>query len=155
MQRKHDRSVYKGGLVVRYIYLILLAMALLLPVSSVANETENTIHLTYSGFMPPTHLQSKLEASWCREVKKRTNGRVKITHYPGQTLTKARQNYEGVVSGMSDIGSSVLQYTRGRFPMMDVINLPLGYPSGTVACAIINEVYEKFKPQELDETKKT
>ena len=37
--------------------------------------------------------------------------------------------------------------------MMDVINLPLGYPSGTVACAVINEVYERFKPQELDETK--
>jgi TRAP-type C4-dicarboxylate transport system substrate-binding protein len=111
------------------------------------------IRLTYSGFMPPSHLQSKAEAAWCREVERRTKGRVRITHYPGQTLTKAKQNYQGVVSGMSDIGSSVLQYTRGRFPLMDFINLPLGYPSGTVACSIINEVFDKFKPKELSDTK--
>ena len=36
---------------------------------------------------------------------------------------------------------------------MDFINLPLGYPSGQVSTAIINEVYEKFKPEELDEVK--
>lgn len=116
-------------------------------------QAGDVIQLTYSGFMPPTHSQSKLEAAWCREVEKRTNGKVKISHFPGQTLTKAKQNYEGVVSGASDIGSSVLQYTRGRFPVMDFINLPLGYPNGQVACAIINEVYDKFKPKELDETK--
>lgn len=114
---------------------------------------DDTIHLTYSGFMPPTHAQSKLEAAWCKEVEKRTEGRVKIVHYPGQTLTKAAQNYQGVKTGLSDVGSSVLQYTRGRFPMMDFINLPLGYPSGQVATAIINEVYEKFQPKELDEVK--
>lgn len=153
MKQIYGRNVCNLVPAGRLFYLTFLAIALLLPVSSAAIAAEKTINLTYSGFMPPTHLQSRLEASWCREVEKRTNGRVKITHYPGQTLTKAKQNYEGVVIGMSDIGSSVLQYTRGRFPMMDVINLPLGYPSGTVACAIINEVYEKFKPQELDETK--
>jgi TRAP-type C4-dicarboxylate transport system substrate-binding protein len=118
-----------------------------------AAQAEDVIRLTYSGFMPPTHLQSKAEAAWCEEIKKRTDGRVVITHYPGQTLTKASQNYEGVVAGMSDIGTSVLQYTRGRFPLMDFINLPLGYPKGTVASAIINEVYDKFQPAELDDTK--
>lgn len=122
-------------------------------IAAPAVQAADVIRLTYSGFMPPTHLQSKAEAAWCKEVEKRTKGRVVITHYPGQTLTKATQNYEGVVSGMSDIGSSVLQYTRGRFPLMDFINLPLGYTSGKVAGAIINEVFDKFKPKELDETK--
>ncbi|MEA2039034.1 MAG: TRAP transporter substrate-binding protein, partial [Thermodesulfobacteriota bacterium] len=59
----------------------------------------------------------------------------------------------GTVEGISDIGFSILQYTRGRFPVMDVINLPMGYPSGTVATAIINEVNEKFQPKELSDTK--
>ncbi len=130
--------------------LTMILIFFLLPSAAVAGDT---IHLTYSGFMPPTHPQSKLEASWCKEVGERTNGRVKIAHYPGQTLTKAAQNYQGVKSGLSDVGCSVLQYTRGRFPMMDFINLPLGYPNGQVSTAIINEVYEKFKPKELDEVK--
>ncbi len=151
MKQKHIRD----GIAVRISLLrvalsILVLMGFLLPMAAVAGDT---IQMTYSGFMPPTHPQSKLEAAWCQEVLKRTDGRVKITHYPGQTLTKAVQNYQGVKTGLSDVGCSVLQYTRGRFPMMDFINLPLGYPSGQVSTAIINEVYEKFHPKELDEVK--
>ena len=56
-----------------------------------------TVKLTYSNFFPPTHIQSKLAESWCREVEKRTNGRVKVEYYPGGTLTKAPQCYDGVV----------------------------------------------------------
>ena len=78
---------------------------------------------------------------------------MKITYYPGQSLTKGKECYDGIVNGLSDLGQSVLQYTRGRFPVMDFINLPLGYPSGAVATAIINEVYEKLQPKELQDTK--
>lgn len=91
--------------------------------------------------------------SWCKEVEKRTDGRVKIAYYPGQALTKSTQTYDGVKTGLADIGFSILQYTRGRFPLMDFINLPLGYPSGPVNTAIINEVFEKFKPAELNDVK--
>lgn len=111
------------------------------------------VKLTYSGFFPPNHVQSKLAESWCKEVENQTEGRVKIAYYPGQTLTKATQTYDGVLSGLSDIGFSILQYSRGRFPLMDFINLPMGYPNGPVNTAIINEVFEKFSPAELDDVK--
>lgn len=110
------------------------------------------VKLTYSNFFPPSHIQSKLAESWCREVEKRTNGAVKIDYYPGQTLTKANQVYDGVVQGVSDIGFSVLAYTRGRFPAMAGVDLPMGYHSGVVATKIVNMVYEKFKPKELSDT---
>jgi TRAP-type C4-dicarboxylate transport system substrate-binding protein len=67
-------------------------------------------------------------------------------------LTKARQVYDGVVEGISDIGFSVLAYTRGRFPVMSAVDLPLGYTSGTVATKVINAVYKKFMPKELMDT---
>jgi len=54
------------------------------------------IKLTYSNFFPPTHIQSKLAQSWCDEVEKRTNGAVIVEYYPAQTLTKAKQVYDGV-----------------------------------------------------------
>ncbi len=107
------------------------------------------ITLTYSNFFPPTHVQSKLAADWCKEVEKRTNGQVKVQYFPGQTLTKAKQNYDGVVQGMSDIGFCLFGYTRGRFPVMEVVDLPLGYPSGVVATKVANDVYNKFNPEEL------
>ena len=59
-------------------------------------------------------------------MEKRTDGRVKVEYYPGQTLTKAAQCYDGVVTGMSDLGFSVLAYTRGRFPVMAAVTSPSG-----------------------------
>ena len=108
--------------------------------------------LTYSNFFPPTHIQSQLAEAWCKEVESRTNGRVKVEYYPGQTLTKAAQVYDGVVTGMSDIGFSGLAYTRGRFPVMSAVDLPLGYQSGRAATKVINAVYDKFQPKELMDT---
>lgn len=110
------------------------------------------IKLTYSNFFPPTHIQSKLAEAWCKEVEKRTNGQVVVEYYPGQTLTKGNVCYDGVVSGLSDLGLSVLAYTRGRFPVMEVVDLPLGHGNGKVATCMINEVYQKLKPKELLDT---
>ena len=36
---------------------------------------------------------------------------------------------------------------------MEVIDLPLGYKSAMAATRLANEVYNKFKPKELDDTK--
>ena len=91
--------------------------------------------------------------AWCKEVEKRTNGRVKITYFPNGTLTPAAQTYDNVVKGIADIGESVFGYTRGKFPMMAMIDLPLGYSSGVQSTGLINAYYNKFKPKELDEVK--
>ena len=111
------------------------------------------IKLTYSNFFPPFHIQSKLAEAWCKEVEKRTNGRVKVEYFPKGTLTKAKQCYDGVVTGLSDVGLSVLAYTRGRFPALSAIDLPLGYTSGKVATAIANDFVRKFNPKEIQDTK--
>jgi TRAP-type transport system periplasmic protein len=110
------------------------------------------VTLTYSSFFPAMHVQSKLAEAWCKEVEKRTNGKVKVEYYPGQTLTKAEVVYDGVVNGLSDVGFSVLGYTRGRFPLMEVVDLPLGYKNGPEATAVANAVYDKFKDKVLNDT---
>jgi TRAP-type C4-dicarboxylate transport system substrate-binding protein len=115
-------------------------------------EAQETIRLSYSNFFPPTHVQSELAEAWCREVENRTNGRVQIDYYPAGALTKAPQCYDGVVQGLSDIGFSVLAYSKGRFPTMAAVDLPLGYKSGEAATAVANKVYEKFQPEAFDDT---
>lgn len=109
------------------------------------------VKLTYSIFFPPTHIQCKTAESWAQEINKRTNGQVEITVYPAGTLTKAPQCYDGVVNGISDIGMSCFAYTRGRFPLMEGVDLPLGYPGGAVATKIATAAALKFKPKELDD----
>ncbi len=110
------------------------------------------IELSYSIFFPPTHIQCVTADAWAREIEKRTNGRVKITIYPGGALTAAPQCYEGVVNGISDLGMSCLAYTRGRFPLLEGLDLPLGYPNGMVATQVATDLVEKYKPAEVANT---
>jgi TRAP-type C4-dicarboxylate transport system substrate-binding protein len=110
------------------------------------------IKLTYSNFFPPTHIQSKLAQAWCDEIKTRTEGKVVVEYYPGGTLTKSKQIYDGVVVGLSDIGLALFAYTRGRFPVMEAVDLPLGYTSGVQATKVVNAVYNEFAPKELSDT---
>ncbi|MBF0229932.1 MAG: TRAP transporter substrate-binding protein [Desulfamplus sp.] len=115
-------------------------------------KAADPVKLTYANFFPPVHVQSQLAESWCKEVEKRTNGAVKIDYYPGGTLAKAPQIYESVASGIADIGMTVLAYTRGRFPVMGAVDLPMGYTSGVVATKVANAVMEEFKPKEFEDT---
>jgi len=111
------------------------------------------IELSYSIFFPETHKNSKLSAEWAKEIEKQTNGRVKITMFYSGTLTPADKCYDGAEKGISDIGFSVLAYTRGKFPLTEVVDLPIGIRSGLAATKLINEYYNKFKPKEFDGTK--
>ena len=113
------------------------------------DEQQETIELTYSIFFPPTHIQCITADNWAKEIEKRTDGRVKITMYPSGTLSKAPQVYEGVVSGISDIGMSCFAYTRGRFPLLEGLDLPMGYPDGKTASRIATDLATKYNPEEL------
>jgi len=114
-------------------------------------QAADPIKLNYSIFFPAPHKNTVLATEWAQEVEKRTSGAVKITVFPGGTLTPADKCYDGVVKGISDIGFSVLAYTRGKFPLTEVSDLPLGIRSGLAASRAINAYYQKFKPAEFDE----
>lgn len=121
--------------------------------TTTATAKEGTIKLTYSHFWPGTHTVAKCMAEWAKEVEKRTNGRVAITIYTAGTLTPAPKIYDGIVKGISDIGCSALSFTRGRFPLMEVTDLPLGFKNALVATRMDNALYKKFQPKELSDTK--
>lgn len=125
--------------------------------SAVAGKNESSpapVRLTYSVFFPPTHIHCKLAVEWAAEVEKRTGGKIKIDVIPAGALTKPEQCYEGVVNGISDIGMSCFAYTRGRFPILEAFDLPVGYPDGKAATRIANELIAKYKTEikELQDT---
>ena len=101
---------------------------------------KETFQLSYSIFFPPTHIQCITATNWAAEVEKRSAGRIKITVYPAGSLTKADQCYDGVVKGVSDLGMSCFAYSRGRFPLLEGLDLPLGYPNGQTATRVANEM---------------
>lgn len=109
--------------------------------------------LKFSNFWPAPHKNSVTADQWAKDVEKATNGKVKVNVYHGATLTPANQTYDSVVKGISDVGMSACAYTRGKFPLTEVIDLPLGYKSGTQATGLVNAYYKKFQPKEFDNVK--
>ena len=138
---------FRELLVIVFILLGLLLFSI--PVSA----QPKPIELSYSIFFPATHKHTVLAGEWGKEIEKKTDGRVKITIFPGGTLTSAPSCYDGVVKGLSAVGMSVLGYNKGKFPLTEVIDLPLGYTSGASATQLINQYYNKFKPIEFNEVK--
>lgn len=109
--------------------------------------------LSYANFPPaPTFPCVQMER-WKTEVEKRTAGKVKIDTYPGGTLLGAKNMFDGVAAGTADIGSTATSYFPGMFPVIEFVDLPIGWPNATVASAALWELTEKYKPKELEKFK--
>ncbi len=128
-----------------------LMVLILCPAMSYPQDAKIT--LNYSLPWPATHGNTLVAKEWAAEVEKRTNGAIKINSFPAGTLTTLDQTYDGWIKGVCDIGLSVVSYVRGRFPLSEVIDLPLGYTSGLQATRMANAYFEKFKPKEFDDVK--
>ncbi|MDR1317836.1 MAG: TRAP transporter substrate-binding protein [Spirochaetales bacterium] len=120
-------------------------------VFSGCSGAQRNIRLSYSIFFPPTHTQTLAAQEWAAHIEERTRGIVKIVLFPGETLTKSTRVYDGVVNGVSDLGMSAFAYTRGRFPLLEGLDLPLGYPDGETATKAANAIFRIYNPKELED----
>lgn len=110
----------------------------------------DVIKLKFANYFPPTHMNSIMMGKYCEELNKKLAGKVEITQYAGGTLLTAPKMAAGVSTGIADIGLAHCSYSRGRFPVMEIMELPLGFPSSWVATHVANDFYAKFKPKEWD-----
>ncbi|MBN2040202.1 MAG: TRAP transporter substrate-binding protein [Spirochaetes bacterium] len=117
------------------------------------SNKESALEIRFATFFPPTHKLAIITEEWCKEITKRTDGKIKVTQYAGGTLTPAPQTYDAVVEGVADAGNTVLGYTMGKFPLSEVLDYPLGYTSGTLATNLLNSYYKEFNPKEFDDVK--
>ncbi len=111
------------------------------------------IKLRYANFPPaPTFPCIQMER-WAREVEKRTGGKVKVETYPGGTLLGAKNMFDGVIAGTADIGCFCPSYHPGRFPLLEAVDQPIGYPNTKVASLTLFDLYQKWRPKSLEKVK--
>lgn len=111
------------------------------------------IKLSYSQFTPAgTFVGVQLER-WIKEVEKRTGGKVKIDAFHGETLLGAKNMFDGVIAGTSDIGTLCMAYQPGRFTVTNATSLPLGFPNARVASLTLWDLYNKYKPESFSKVK--
>jgi len=109
--------------------------------------------LSYANFPPASTFPCVQMERWKEEVEKRTEGAVRINTFPGGTLLGAKNMFDGVVAGQADIGCFAMSYHPGRFPVVEAIDLPLGWPNATVASLSLLDLYEKYRPESFEKVK--
>lgn len=129
---------------------LFLSFVLLTGVSSGADKV---VKLEFASYLPVQEAVSVGLQEWCKDVEKRTNGRVTITYHPGGTLVPMTQTYESVATGMTDIGFAQFANSPGRFPMMEALDQPLGLKTSLLVGRLAKEYVAKFKPKEISDVK--
>jgi TRAP-type C4-dicarboxylate transport system substrate-binding protein len=103
------------------------------------------IELKFADFLPPTAVPYKDTAvPWAKKIESLTNGRVKFTFFPAESLTKTADMYDSVRSGMADIVHMDIGATPGVFPLSDGLNLPLIFDTDEASSATYMELIGKY-----------
>ncbi|WP_245621806.1 TRAP transporter substrate-binding protein [Sedimenticola selenatireducens] len=114
--------------------------------SAVAAEVEPKIH---HFLPPPSTAHSQFIQPWADKVMKESNGRIDIKIYPAMQLGgKPPQLFDQVRDGVADIVWTVPGYTRGRFPLTEVFELPFVAGTAEATSQASWEFYQKYMQDE-------
>lgn len=112
---------------------------------------DKAIRLTYTLFQPATAVLSIRNTEFAKDIEKRTNGRVKVTVYQAGSLLNGPATWEGVKTGVADMGNDISAFIPGILPFSLITELPVPAQSSWAASNAIYEFIEKFKPKEWND----
>ena len=120
----------------------LVGFVLMSPAPSVCAKTIDLKFAT--GFSPKHTMQTKVFEPWAEKINQMSNGKVKVTFFPGGALGKTADHYGLAEKGIADISYTLHDYTPGRFPLTSVFELPFIITSATSTSRAMWRVYEEF-----------
>ena len=113
----------------------------------------NVIKLKAATYFSPTQPLGEGFNLFFDKVVKRSNGQVEIQTFMGSSLLGPKDIYDGVVQGTVDIGLTMPGYNTGKFPEMELVEMPHGYLSAFVSSHVANDYFNQFNPKEYSQTK--
>ena len=130
--------------------LVLIGIALSLMVSGAWAEDFPKMELRYANYIPEKAPNSKVDIFVAEELTKRTNGRVRVTIYHGQTLGKSTEMIDLVGGGAVDIGNFAHGFSFARLPMNGFFNTPMIYKDHIMAAKMSKIGYQTQKKVQQD-----
>jgi TRAP-type C4-dicarboxylate transport system substrate-binding protein len=99
---------------------------------------------------PPSVAHAKFMQPWADKVEQDSGGRIKIEIYPAMQLGgKPPQLFDQVRDGVADVIWTVAGYTAGRFPTIEVFELPFVPGSAEATSQAAQEFYETYAREEF------
>jgi TRAP-type transport system periplasmic protein len=103
----------------------------------------------YSDYNPPGNFISDEIYRWSKEIMDKSGGRVKIEVFPSSQMGPVPRQYDLVRTGVADFSFVLLGSTPGRFPLVELSQLPGLFPSAYSASVSMQETYDKFLRKEF------
>jgi len=127
--------------------LALLAVAATFALPAAAQDVTLKVH----HFWPPTAMgPSQILGPWCEKIAKESNNRMKCQIYPAMQLGGTPpQLIDQVRDGVADIVWTLPGYTAGRFPLMEVFELPFMTNSSQSASRAAWDYYQQHAQKEF------
>ncbi len=106
-------------------------------------------------FLPPgATAQKDFIQPWTERVTKASGGKIKFQIYPAMQLGGGPPGlYDQARDGVADIVWTLPSYTAGRFPLVEVFELPFMTSSATATAPAVQEFADKHLKDEFKEVK--
>jgi TRAP-type C4-dicarboxylate transport system substrate-binding protein len=106
-----------------------------------AQTTTKNYELKYAGNDPPNNVNYLAVQWFADELQKRTNGRAKLTIYPGEALGKAADMPAMLKNRICDMAGIATPFVPGAFPMYDASFLPGLLPTASASMEAFDTCY--------------
>ncbi len=112
-----------------------------------AQEVTLTLHHFLS---PQSNTHQAFLAPWARRVEEQSGGRIAIEIYPSMTLGgKPPQLFDQARTGIADIVWTLPGYTPGRFPVVEVFELPFVTGSAQATSQAVMDFHDDHLVEEF------
>lgn len=120
------------------------------PVSEGGKVVLKVAHFWPAGAMS----QKKVLEPWCEKIAKESNEQLSCQFYPSMQLGGTPpQLIDQVSDGVADIVWTLPGYTAGRFPSMEVMELPFLTKDGEKSSRVAWQMYEEFGKKDFEAVK--
>lgn len=114
--------------------------------TSAAHAADAPIVLKVAHFWPSTALaQQQVLEPWCKTIAEQSQQRLQCQIYPAMQLGGTPpQLMQQAIDGVADIVFTLPGYTAGRFPAVEVMELPFLSKNAEGGSRVAWEIYERF-----------
>ncbi len=127
---------------------VVAAMLMLVPAAQAG-----PIKITYANYLSEKHISSVGDTQWCKEVEKRTNGRVKFEMHYGGSLYKGPELLKGVQSGVIQMANIAPGYFINQMPLSGGLQTVFLTEKPPVMIPAIVDMARNYKPFQEELTK--
>ncbi|MCR4420587.1 MAG: TRAP transporter substrate-binding protein DctP [Clostridia bacterium] len=107
-------------------------------------SSQPVIELKYADWHTTAMNLGKKNEETIKKLEERSNGRIKVVPYFGETLLKSSDLFRGVATGQADIALYMHGLTPGVHVLNEVFKLPLGFRNLKQAQEGYNKILEMF-----------